>query len=176
MLIEKYKNLKKKIDSKKVIELLKESILKNDKDSFIHIFKNSGLYSSISLKLLINFSIKNKKYDFLELMIKDNSSIEQDFFKYLNQKEYYVILLYSNYNNNNKFKEILKNKLIDVLDSEENFFEIELIKLFIDNLEKFENLKIYFKELKDKNKKDYDKIFENKKYIKILIEKSINNF
>ncbi len=176
MLIEKYKTIKKKIDNKEVIELLKEAIVKNDKESFIYMFENSGLYSSVSLKYLINYSIKNKKYDFLELMIKYNATIEQDFFKYISQKEYYVILLYSNYNNNNIFKEILKNKIIDVLESEENFFEIELIKLFIENLEKFENLKIYFKELKDKNQKDYYKIFENKRYVKILIEKSINNF
>jgi len=143
-MIEEYNKISKKIDNKKVILLLKELMIKNDLLSFKYIFNNSAIRTSKHFKNLLNFSIKNKLYNFSEYLIQENNYIDETFYKHIKNKEYKIILLYTIYNKDKKYKEILEKLLLKDLDPEEDFYDKSLIITFINMLEKYAELKIYF--------------------------------
>ncbi len=175
-MIEEYNKISKKIDNKKVILLLKDLMIKNDLSSFKYIFNNSDIRTSKYFKKLLSYSIKNKLYNFSEYLIQQNNYIDETFYKYIKNEEYKIILLYTIYNKDKKYKEILEKLLLKDLDPEGDFCNKNFVRMFIDMFEKYVELKIYFENIKKEDINRYNKIFENKNYQQLITEKNINNF
>lgn len=174
--IELFKNMKKKIDNEKVKELLIKTIEDNDIKSFDYIFINSDFKNNKKFKFLKEKIIKDKKYDFLEICIKNNPLINEKFYSYFNKKEYKVILLYIRYNNENlKIIDIFKEQILCKIRNEDND-DFEIIKILIQLIEENKSIYNYFEELKMKNENEYNEIFENNKYLEYINYLSIVNF
>lgn len=176
MIIQKFKNLKKKIDNKIVIDLLKECIENNDIHSFNYIYTNAGIGQSKYINSLKKIIIKKQCYNFLEIIIKNNPCIDENIYDLFNKKEYKVILLYMKYNNSIEIIDIFKNYTLVNMNSDEENYNLELTNLLIAMMN--ENVKInkYFKELKKNNIKEYNEIFESKNYLKRITELKLINF
>ena len=174
-----YKEIKKKIKEDKIerdlnnndYKWISEIIDKNYKENFLNPLDNSIIYKDNEINPLADFKVIHKDSFRLFNIISKNSDINNNFRKY-------PIRLFKNSDINNNFRKypirLFQDKYIIVLNND--MFYITFKKI---NSEKFDEIIVYFIDIKEKNTEDNKS--ENKKVkgskkkiIDILFNKDMN--